>query len=82
MNSNNTLNSLQAEVAKLLGRESVPVNVGLGELGLDSLKIVELILACDSIYSKDVDPETLEIDQFTSLEDLDRLLGDARGVAA
>jgi acyl carrier protein len=76
-----TLTRLQAEVARVLSRDEVDVDVGLAELGLDSLKIVELILACYELYGKDVDPDELAIDQFTTLRDLDRQMREIEPVA-
>lgn len=80
MSTDSTLNQLQTEVAKILNREAVPEDLGLAELGLDSLKVVELILVCDKIYPGNIDPEQLRIDQFTTLEDLDRQLREASSV--
>jgi len=75
MSSDNTLSRLQIEVAKLLNRESVPTDIGLAELGFDSMKIVELMLTCDSIYQgTDIQAAALDIDRFTTLTDLDRKL--------
>lgn len=82
MESADTLTRLQAEVARVLSRDEVDADVGLGELGLDSLKIVELILACYELYGKDVDPDEMSIDQFTTLRDLDRQMREIEPVAA
>ena len=40
----NTLELLKKEAAKILNIESVDTHVGLGELGIDSLNVVELIV--------------------------------------
>ncbi len=69
-----TLPSLQREVARVLNVESVGVDTGLAELGIDSLNVVELILLCEHIYGRPVDDSALTIDQYTTLRELDRQL--------
>ncbi|HEV3105689.1 MAG TPA: acyl carrier protein [Trinickia sp.] len=66
----NALEILAREVAKILNIESVETNVGIGELGIDSLNVVELIVFCEQLYGS-VDPEALAITQYTTLEQLD-----------
>jgi acyl carrier protein len=72
MEDTNTLDLLVAEVAKIAELGSVDPDVGLNELGVDSLKLVELVLVCDQLYGISLDPERLEINEFTTLRDLDR----------
>ena len=76
----NALQILSREVAKILNIESVETNVGIGELGIDSLNIVELIVFCEQLYGA-VDPETLDITQYTTLEDLNQQLSTQRDMA-
>ena len=72
MESANTLELLTSEVAKIAELENVDPDIGLNELGVDSLKLVELVLVCDQLYAISLDPERLEINEFTTLRDLDR----------
>lgn len=72
MIANTNLQKLTADVARILNVDSIEPDVGLGELGVDSLVIVELLLACEQIYGGRVSPEDLNIDQYTTLSDLDR----------
>jgi acyl carrier protein len=72
MEQQSTLTLLTAEVAKVLNRESVDPDIAVGELGVDSMRVVELILICDQLYSKSIDPDQLDINQFTTLRELDR----------
>jgi acyl carrier protein len=72
MESVNTLDLLVAEVAKIAELDNVDPDIGLNELGVDSLKLVELVLVCDQLYAISLDPERLEINEFTTLRDLDR----------
>jgi acyl carrier protein len=76
----NALEILRREVAKILNVETVETNVGIGELGIDSLNIVELIVFCEQLYGA-VDPETLDITQYTTLEDLNQQLSLQRDMA-
>ncbi|AVG16759.1 MULTISPECIES: acyl carrier protein [Chromobacteriaceae] len=69
----NTLEMLRKETAKILNVETVDTHVGLGELGIDSLNVVELIVFCEQLYGS-IDPEQLNITQFTTLEQLDAQL--------
>lgn len=69
----NTLEMLRKETAKILNVETVDTHIGLGELGIDSLNVVELIVFCEQLYGS-IDPEQLNITQFTTLEQLDAQL--------
>ncbi|MDP9045901.1 MAG: acyl carrier protein [Pseudomonadota bacterium] len=60
---------LAIEVAKILNVDNVETDVGIGELGIDSLNIVELIIFCEQLYGS-FDPEALELSQYTTLADL------------
>jgi len=77
MSEPSKLDLLAAEVAKILNVDSVDTDTPMGELGVDSLNVVELILVCEQLYVGSVDPEKLLIDQYTSLRDLDRQLNEA-----
>jgi acyl carrier protein len=70
MQQNDHLRLLMTEVERIIGIESVTPEVAIGELGFDSLNIVELILACEQIYGA-VDLENLKLERFTSLAELD-----------
>ena len=69
----NTLELLKKEAAKILNIESVDTHVGLGELGIDSLNVVELIVYCEQLYGS-IDPEQQNITQYTTLEQIDSQL--------
>lgn len=49
-----TLPLLAREVAKILHVETVETNVGIGELGIDSLNIVELIVFASSSTARSI----------------------------
>jgi acyl carrier protein len=67
------LEILAHEVAKILNVETVETDAGIGELGIDSLNIVELIVFCEQLYGA-IDPEALNITQYTTLQQLDTQL--------
>ncbi len=71
MQDSATLPLLAGHVAKALERESVDPDVAIGELGFDSMRVVELILICDQLYETSIDPESIELTQFTTLRSLD-----------
>lgn len=68
---NTTLDKLLAHVAKALNQASIDPDVAIGELGFDSARVVELILICDELYETSIDPESINLDQFTTLRNLD-----------
>lgn len=65
-----TLPLLAREVAKILHVEAVDTNIGIGELGVDSMSIVKLIVFCEQLYSP-ADTDALSVTQRTTLEQLD-----------
>lgn len=77
MSEQTKLDLLAIEVARILNVDSVDVDTPMGELGVDSLNVVELVLVCEQLYSGSVDPERLSIDQYTSLRELDTQLAEA-----
>jgi acyl carrier protein len=77
MSNESKLQLLAAEVARILNVDTVDVDTPMGELGVDSLNVVELVLVCEQLYTGSVDPERLRIDQYTSLRELDNQLIEA-----
>jgi acyl carrier protein len=77
MSEQTKLDLLAIEVARILNVDSVDVDTPMGELGVDSLNVVELVLVCEQLYTGSVDPERLSIDQYTSLRELDTQLSEA-----
>ncbi len=67
------LAELRRVTAEALKVDSVDPNIPLPELGIDSLNIVEVIIASEDIYRKfRIDPSNLEFDEMTSLMDMHR----------
>ena len=66
-----TIGILVEELQQILSIDSIEPEYSLGELGIDSLNIVELLLVCEKIYPSGVNPADLAIDQFTTIRDLD-----------
>jgi len=65
------LPELKLQIAEMLNKDEVDENTPLGELGIDSLNIVEVILICEQLYVNVSDPEALQFDEFTTLKDMD-----------
>lgn len=74
MSDKTKLELLATEVARILNVDAVDVDTPMGELGVDSLNVVELVLVCEQLYTGMVDPERLSIDQYTSMRELDTQL--------
>lgn len=72
MEPKNTLMLLVGHVSKTLNQESIDPDIAIGELGFDSMRVVELILICDELYETSIDPESINLDQFTTLRALDQ----------
>ncbi len=65
------LDQLRKVAAEALQVDSVDADVPLAEIGIDSLNIVEVIIACEEIYADfRIDPARLEFDEMTSLADM------------
>lgn len=77
MSDNSLLIALQTEVAEMLNKDQIDADTPLGELGVDSLNVVEVILICEQIYTNVSDPEALVFDEFTTLRDMDAQLLEA-----
>jgi|TARA_B110000114_G_C15036379_1_gene375133 acyl carrier protein len=77
MSDKSKLITLQTEVAQMLDKEQIDADTPLGELGIDSLNVVEVILICEQVYTDVSDPEALIFDEFTTLRDMDAQLLEA-----
>jgi len=73
MENSETLSLLASEVANILNVESVDPDVGMTELGVDSLNVVELMLVAEQLYPGS-EVEKLSLGQYTSLRDFDQQL--------
>jgi acyl carrier protein len=71
------LPELQQQMADMLNKDKVDADTPLGELGIDSLNIVEVILISEQLYSNVMDPEALVFDEYTTLRDMDHQLLEA-----
>ncbi|MDM0077524.1 acyl carrier protein [Variovorax sp. J2P1-59] len=66
-----TLSQLTDHVMKTMERDTIDPDVAIGELGFDSMRVVELIMICDQIYGTAIDPEAIDLNQYTTLRDID-----------
>lgn len=65
------LNLLLEELKKILQIDVVDPDVPVGQLGIDSLNVIELILACQQIYDGVVDFENIDINENTTVRSID-----------
>ncbi|WP_260464037.1 acyl carrier protein [Burkholderia sp. Bp8963] len=72
MNTQVTLTQLTDHVQQALNLDTIDPDTPIGELGFDSMRIVELILICDKLYNTSINPESIELTQYTTLRDLDK----------
>jgi acyl carrier protein len=66
-----SLERLCGEVAKMLNIEHADPDAPLGQLGIDSLNVVELIMISQQIYTDVVNYEEFAFDEHSSLRDID-----------
>lgn len=69
-NVDEMLEQLVSETKDILNKEDISPDFTLTEIGIDSLNVIELIVACEQIYTKVTRPEELQFDEFTTLHDL------------
>ena len=77
MSEKSQLVELQSQVAEMLSLDKIDADTPLGELGIDSLNVVEVILICEQLYIDVSDPEALIFDEYTTLRDMDEQLLEA-----
>jgi acyl carrier protein len=68
------LPELKAQIAEMLNKTDLDVDAPLGELGVDSMNIVEVILIVEQLYPEVTDPDALTFDETTSLREMDEQL--------
>jgi acyl carrier protein len=66
-----TLSLLTDHVMKTMEHDAIDPDVAIGELGFDSMRVVELIMLCEKIYGEAVDPASIDLTQYTTLRDID-----------
>ncbi len=65
------LGKLITSTAEALNTDTVDHTVPLSEIGIDSLNIVEIIIACEEIYGDfAIDASELQFDEMTTLADM------------
>jgi acyl carrier protein len=72
MQAPDTLSQLADRVQQALSLDQVDPDIAIGELGFDSMRVVELILICDQLYDTPINAEAIDLNQYTTLRDLDR----------
>jgi len=67
----NTLTDFTGHMEKLLGKTNLDVDAPLSMLGVDSMNIVEMVIICQQIYTHVTDYEDIDINEHTTLRELD-----------
>tara|TARA_B100000768_G_C10948598_1_gene236705 strand:+ start:299 stop:526 length:228 start_codon:yes stop_codon:yes gene_type:complete len=68
------LNNLLEELKRILHVDEVDPDVPIGQLGIDSLNVIELILACQQVYEDFVDFEDIDINEDTTIRGIDAVM--------
>jgi hypothetical protein len=66
-----TLTAFSEEMKHMLGTKTIDVDAPMSHIGVDSLNVVEMVLICQRIYIAIVDYEDIEIDENTTIRELD-----------
>jgi hypothetical protein len=69
-----TLITFSQEMKKMLGIKMIDIDAPMSQLGVDSMNIVEMVIICQQIYTNVVDYEDIEIDENTTIRELDAQL--------
>ncbi len=65
---------LTNQVAMILGTSTVDTETPLGQIGVDSLNVVELILVCQQVYPNVIDVSAIDFDEHTTLREIHDIL--------
>lgn len=68
------LPELKTQIAEMLNKDDLDVDAPLGDLGVDSLNIVEVVLIVEGLYTDVADPDALTFDEHTTLRQMDEQL--------
>lgn len=68
------LPELKSQIAEMLNKDDLDVDAPLGDLGVDSLNIVEVVLIVEGLYTDVQDPDALTFDEHTTLRQMDEQL--------
>lgn len=66
-----TLDALKSGIQDMLALDSVDLDVSLAQVGIDSLNVVELILICQQVYTGVLNFDEIDIDENTTLREVD-----------
>jgi hypothetical protein len=69
-----TLEKIIAEVSKAANMEGIGPDTKIGEINLDSLKFVELLLEFTALFPGEIELDRLNVDAQTTLRQLDSQL--------
>jgi acyl carrier protein len=78
MKEDTQLHTLMAEVAKIIhvDAEAIDPDMPLGQLGIDSFNVVELIMVCQQLFPNMTDFENINFDEHSTLREVHQRLDD------
>ncbi len=68
------LERLAEGVKSMLALDEIDLDAPLSQVGVDSLNVVELILVCQQVYANVVNFDEIDIDENTTLREIDAQL--------
>ena len=68
---NLTLTQLSDGIQEMLAVDAVDIDIPLSQVGIDSLNVVELILICQQVYTDVVNFDEIDIDENTTIREVD-----------
>lgn len=69
-----TLEQFSNEMKTMLGLKEIDVDTPMSQLGVDSLNIVEMVIICQQVYTQVANYEDIDIDESTTIRELDEQL--------
>ena len=69
-----SLTRFTEEMRKMLGVKTIDIDAPMAQLGVDSLNIVEMVIICQQIYTNVTNYEDIDIDENTTIRELDAQL--------
>lgn len=69
-----SLTRFTEDMRKMLGVKTIDIDAPMAQLGVDSLNIVEMVIICQQIYTNVTNYEDIDIDENTTIRELDAQL--------
>lgn len=77
-----TLCQLSDGIKNMLGIDEVDLDRPLSQIGVDSLNVVEMIIICQQVYTSILDYDAINIDENTTVREIDSQMNSLMPVPA